>query len=137
MDDYARFRRDFTNVSGHLAVAAATDDTTLATGKAGWTIFIQRISFLIETSTSATASFEDSNGTAVLLAITDASPGVGTQYVWDFGPRGKPCTEGKNFQVDFSATGLAGHIEYDGYMKQTGNEYLRGPGTVGTGQVFA
>ena len=137
MDDYSRNRRNNTDVSGELEFSTSTDDTTLVTGKTGWSIYIQRIVLTIKTDNAATMTFLDTNSSAVQVEKSDASPGANTQYIWDFLSKGKKLTEGKNFAMDVSATGLAGHIAWEGYMKQTGSEYLRAAGSYGQGQVFA
>lgn len=131
------YRARGSDISGNLTFTTATDDTTLVTGKTGWTIFVQEIVVTFVTSAAPTITFEDSTAvTPTFVAVTDASPGVGTQYRFTFGAVGKPLAEAKNFVANFSATGLAGHMEWLGYLKQTGVEYLRGSGTIGTGQSF-
>ncbi len=131
------YRAQYTDISGSSALAAAGGDATLVSGKTGWTIFVQRIIAYITTDAAQSASFEDDNSTAVQVANIPASPGDDTRWDFDFGARGKPLTEAKDFELNVSAAGLAMHFEWEGYMKQTGNEYLRGVGVAGTGQVFA
>lgn len=119
-DPYRRARTFHQSISGNLAVTSSTDDTTLVTVRnANTTIFIQQVYAYITTDAAQSWSFEDSNGTAVKVCKVTTSPGVDTAWRWDFGPRGVPLTEGKNFVLNVSATGLAGHIEWEGYAKLT------------------
>lgn len=119
--DAGWFRRTYTDISGELTVLAATDDTTLVTVRgAAHTLFIQRINFFVTTNAAQSMSFEDSAGTPVQLAEIVASPGDNTQWDFDFGEEGLPCTEGKDFKMMVSAAGLAGRLKWYGYSKQTG-----------------
>lgn len=118
-DAYLRHRQLYSSVSGALAVTATTDDTTLVTGKTGFTIYIQRVAFYVTTDAAQSISFEDSNGTPKAVCKVPTSPGVDTPWVFDFGPRGVPLTEAKNFVMNVSAVGLAGHCEWEGYSRLT------------------
>lgn len=116
-DGYRRFYQD---ISGSLAVTASTDDTTLVTVRnANHTIYIQRIIAYITTDAAQSWSFEDSNTSAKKIAEVTTSPGDESRWDFDFGDVGVPLTEGKNFLLNVSATGLAGHIEWEGYSKLT------------------
>jgi len=116
-DGYRRFYQD---ISGSLAVTASTGDTTLVTAKnASHTIYIQRIIVYITTDAAQSMSFEDSNGTPKKIAEVTSSPGDETRWDFWFGDQGVPLTEGKNFVLNVSAAGLAGHIEWEGYQKLT------------------
>lgn len=134
-DPYLRQRQQYTDVSGQTTIATTdTGTVTLATGKTGWTIYVQRLSVTITTTAAETLTFKDSNGTPKPIVATDTNPGANTQYVWDFGPEGVSLTQAKNFVVAISGAGLAAHIEFSAYLRQTGNEYLS---ATGTGQAFA
>jgi hypothetical protein len=115
----ANYRSWYQDISGHLAVLAATDDTTLFTAKANHTLFIQRIIFFVTTSAAQSMSFEDSNGTPKQIANIPATPADDTRWDFDFGDIGVPLTEGKNFVMNVSAAGLAGQLEWYGYQKLT------------------
>ena len=130
------YRSQYTNISGNGTLAAGGGDATLVSGKTGWTIYIQRIIAYITTDAAQSASFEDDNGTPKQIANIPSSPGDDTRWDFDFGAAGVPLTANKDFELNVSAAGLAMHFEYEGYMKQTGLEYLRGAGTTGSGQVF-
>lgn len=119
MDLYFFNRSFYQDISGTLIVAAATGDTTLVTGKANQTIYIQRIVVYITTDTAQSFSFEDSNGTPRQVAVVTTSPGDDTRWDFDFGGDGMPLNEGKNFLLNVSAAGLAANIAWEGYMKLT------------------
>lgn len=109
----------FQDVSGTLAFAATDVDTTLVTNpNTAYSIFIQKIRVNIFTSAAQSATFEDSNGTPLVIAAIVSSPGTGYQE-WDFGPQGIKLTEGKNFNLNVSAAGLGMNIEWEGYMRPT------------------
>lgn len=115
--DYRRWNQD---ISGHLTVAAADTSSTLATIRnANSTFYIQRIVVYITTDAAQSWSFEDSNGSAKKVAKVTTSPGADTRWEFQFGERGLPLTEGKNFVLTMSAAGLAGTIEWEGYSRLT------------------
>lgn len=137
MDAYLKKRQDNTDTSGTGEFAAGdSTDVALVTSKAGWSVFVQKLRVTVKTSHAATLTFE-SVGTSAYVEKTDTTPGDNTQYIWDFGPLGRQLPVGENFELDFSGAGLAGHYEHESYLKQVGSEYIRGAGTVGTGQAFA
>lgn len=120
MDEYLAKRRFYQDVSGTLTATASTDDTTLVTVKnANSTLYIQRVIAYITTDAAQSWSFEDTAGTPVKVCKVSTSPGVDTRWDFDFGATGYPLTEGKNFNLNMSAAGLAGHIEWYGYSKIT------------------
>ena len=117
--DYTRNRRWYQDASTTLAFTASTDDTTLITCRnVNHTIYVQRIIVWIKTSTTATMAFEDTT-TGKQIAKIPASPGADTRWDFDFGPEGVPLTVGENFEMDVSATGLAGHLIVEAYQKRT------------------
>lgn len=115
----ADYRRIYKDISGSLALAATDGDQTLVTGKTGFTIFIQRVSFYVTTDAAQSLAFEDNNGTAKKVFEVPTSPGDETLWGAEFGARGIPLTEGKNFVANVSAAGLAGQIVWEGYLRQT------------------
>lgn len=117
--DAAELRNWYRDISGSQIVATDTGDTTLATGKASHKIFIQRIIAYITTDAAQSWTFQDSADTPQVVAKVTTSPGVDTRWDFDFGEVGMPLTEGKNFVLNVSAAGLAGHIEWYGYLKQS------------------
>lgn len=141
-DPYLRKRSFFTDVSSNLAIATTDSGTkTLATAKAGYTIYVQRLRVDIVTDAAQHLTFEDSNGTPVVLKVTDNSPGANTEYIWDFGPDGWPLTQAKNFVVAISAAGLGAEILFEAYQKQTATERVASVSNIAaaggtTGQDF-
>lgn len=140
MDRYQQKLSAYQDVSTNYAILAATDFTTAVskiTGKAGYTIYVQRIMLSVTTDNAATQQFQDSAGTPVPIAKSKVSPGLGP-ILWDFGPDGVALTESKDFQHLMSATGMAAEVYVQAYMKATGiNTVLIGNqvggGTPGTG----
>lgn len=131
--DYLSYRQIYNDISGSLVVLASDGDATLVTakiptagsGEGNYTIFIQRIFVWITTSAAQNMSFEDSSAGGFRIANIPATPGADTKWSFDFGSRGVPLTEKKNFLMNVSAAGLAGHIEWEGYTKMTGAAYLK------------
>ena len=118
--DAGWYRKTYEDISGDLAVAAATGDTTLVTVRnTSHTIYVQRIIFYVTTDAAQSMSFEDSNGTPKQVANIPASPGDDTRWDFDFGEEGIPITEGKNFLMNVSAAGLAGNLKWYGYQRIT------------------
>jgi hypothetical protein len=119
---YAEYRAHFQDISGTLQVLAADGDATLVSGRVQQTIYIQRVIVYITTDAAQSWVFTDSNGTPRKLCEVTASPGDETRWDFDFGELGMPLTEGKNFLLDVSAAGLAGHIEWYGYMRRSSTQ---------------
>jgi hypothetical protein len=111
-------RQYFRNISGSLSRSAAQGDATLASCRYGHTIYVQRVIVYITTDAAQSWVFEDESATVKVCEVP-ASPGDETRWDFDFGDEGKPLTEGEDLVLNASAAGLAGHIEYYGYMKQT------------------
>ena len=123
-DAYESYRRMGNNRAraGHYAFATTDDGTdVLITVKGStWSIRIQKIWLTIKTDAAQTITFEDTAASPIFIEKSDASPGANTQYIWEFGPKGKLLTQNKDFAMTFSAAGLAGHVEWMGYEEQTG-----------------
>ena len=119
-EPYRRLRTFYKDISGSLRATATTDDTTLVTVKnTSSTIYIQRVIVYITTDAAQSWNFTDSADTPLSICKVTTSPGVDTRWDFDFGATGVPLTEGKNFLLNVSAVGLAGHIEWEGYEKLT------------------
>ena len=122
MSDYRQRRKLYQDISGSSTLLA-TDDLsaaarTLVTGKANYSIFIQKLTVSVTTDNAATQTFRDSAGTPVKIATTKASPGL-VPIVYDFGSNGVQLTEGQKFEQVNSAAGLAAKINWEGYLKPT------------------
>jgi hypothetical protein len=121
----AWYRTTYRDISGALALTAATGDTTLVSNASanglgtGWTLFIQRIIVWVSTDAAQSMSFEDDNGTPRQIAEVTTSPGDSTRWDFDYGDRGVPLTEAKDFELNVSAAGLAGMIVWEGYARRT------------------
>jgi hypothetical protein len=118
---YTKYLTEFQDVSVSYTILAGTDYTTAnvkITGKASWTIYIQRILVAVTTDNAATQNFQDSSSTPIEIAGTKASPGIGP-IEFDFGPRGFACTADKSFQHKMSGAGLAASVTVQAYMKRT------------------
>lgn len=119
MEPYNKHRTFHQNVSGNLSVGTATDDSTLVTLKASNTIYLQKLHVEVTAGSGAvTWTFKDSAGTPINLVPAVSAAAI-AHFDFDFGPQGIPLTEGKSFLLDVSATGAAGWITWEAYMKQT------------------
>jgi hypothetical protein len=119
MDNYNYVRKVYPSADAQLAFTTATTTTTLTTAKSSaHTIFVQRIIVWIKTDAAQSITFQDNNGTPVIIAKVTTSPGADTRWDFDFGMKGVPLTLGKNLTATFSAAGLAGHMEIYGYQKR-------------------
>lgn len=115
MDLDRQYQRKGRARNGSLTFTAATDDTTLITAvDSSHTIYVQRITVYITTDAAQSITFQDSSG--VIVCAVTTSPGVNTRWDFYFGPKGRPLTAGANFVANFSAVGLAGHLEYQAYQ---------------------
>lgn len=110
------------DISGSTVLAAADNlsvtPRVLAAGRAGYTIFVQRVNVNVITDNAATLTVQD-DGTPVVVAKTKASPGIGP-IPFEFGEEGRALTEGKDLELANSAAGLAADVHWEGYMKATG-----------------
>lgn len=114
--DYSRNRRIHKDASMTANFAATDGNTTLITGKTGYTLYIQRIISVIKTSAAQAITFEDNNSSAVYVAKIASSPGVDSRFDFDLGPEGKALTSAKSLMMDMTA-GNAGHVEVLAYWK--------------------
>ena len=116
---YRRLTTFYQDVSGAFNVLAATDDTTLVTGKTGHTIYLQKLHIEVTAGSGGkTWTFKDNAGTPVLLVPSIDAASIAHTDI-DFGPEGIPLTEAKSFLLDVSAAGAVGWISWEAYMKRT------------------
>lgn len=115
-------RRLFKPVSVTKNMVAASDPSLApaCTGKAGHTLYIQRIAVHLTTTAAQSLTFQDTAGTPIVLAKLPNSATVGDQHILLDSDEGVPCTEGKSLDMVASAAGLAGSVWIEGYLKQTG-----------------
>lgn len=109
-------------------VLAATDsgkDNVIVVKSANHQLFIQKISYSVVTAGTA-VTFQDDNGTPVKIAVVPASQA--SPVLFDFGPKGRALTVGKNLDIS-NAAGPAGDIHIEAYEKLgnvLGLNYLSG-----------
>lgn len=114
------YRQFYQDISGSTALAAADGDATLVTPRnTSHTIYIQRIIVYVDTDAAQSIAFEDNNGTPKKIAEVTTSPGDETRWDFDYGAKGIPLTEGKNFVANVTAAGLGCDIVWEGYQKLT------------------
>lgn len=116
-DGYALKRRQYSDISSSLAVAAATDDTTLVTGRTNFSIWLQRLVVVVTTASAGkTWLFKDSAGTPIpLTPVIDVS--AAGRFEYDFTGLGVQLTQNKDFVLDVSAAGAVGQVVWEGYLK--------------------
>lgn len=104
---------------------SATTPTNGAALSANHTIYVQRIVWSITTHVNAKSlTIQDSNSSPKIIANhQDVTATAGQQdvFVWDFGPRGVPLTEGKSLQYVANAggSGSVGIVHIEGYQVRT------------------
>lgn len=97
-----------------LAAAAAGQDNVIAVKSASHQLFIQKISYSVVTAAALAVTFRDDAGTPVNIAVVPASQA--TSIVYDFGPKGRALTVGKNLDISNTA-GPAADIHIEAYEK--------------------
>ena len=117
-DPYRRKRTFHQDVSGSLNVAAGTDDTTVQTSKTNHTIYLQKAHIQI-TGASANKTWEFTDVTGLQLTGPFPTDTDGSHYDMDFGPDGVPLTEASGLKLEVSATGAAGWVSWEAYLKPT------------------
>lgn len=135
--DYAFYRRQYSDKTTDRNIVAADESAqhadVIAPKSAKHTVYIQKITVNITTYSAKTITFQDDAGTPVPIALISvpaaavALPSESNSMTVDFGPKGKPLTEGKNLDIILSAAGLAGAVHIEAYEKLTGvTNYLSG-----------
>jgi hypothetical protein len=114
-------RTRYQNVSKTLTFDAATDPSTapFITGRTGYTIYVQRVLFVVTTSAAQSITVRDSNATPKVIAVLPSLSSVGT-LEFNFGDDGVPLTQGKNLDIAASGAGVAGTISVEAYLRPTG-----------------
>jgi hypothetical protein len=143
VDRYQQKRSAYGDASVTYQLLAATDLSSTPhkaiAGKAGYTIYLQKVQISVTTGGVAkTVTVQDNTTpTVVPYAELAASAAVGP-YLWDFGPDGVPVAESAEVDIANSGAGVAAIIHIEAYQKATGiNTVLIGNqvggGTPGTG----
>lgn len=113
--------RSYQDVSAQQqTVAADTAAVTLIAARAGWTTYVQKIEINITTDNAATVTVRALTTTAVILARTPASPGIGVR-IFDFGEDGWALPAGEGLERILSGAGLAFAMTVQAYRKLTPN----------------
>src|SRR5690349_7678949 len=106
---------------GAVAVGDSATVTMITAKDSNHTIYVQKVHLTLTTADGThTWTVEDSNNTPKILNATDAAASSGSEYIWDFGPRGVALTQGKNLQMVLSGAGNVGTWEVEAYQKLTG-----------------
>lgn len=115
-------RTQFLDVSVRRAVVAGVDPASdpLIAGKAGHTIYIQRIVVHVTTAAAKYFQFQDNAAAPVVIAKLPASAAVGDAHVLIDSEEGVPLTEGKDLDLVTDGAGVAGTLIVEGYRKLTG-----------------
>lgn len=111
------FRDTYVDIStSGIVLASGAGAAAVVALKAGWTIFVQKITIVITTVAAQTITVRDNAGTPVnilLLPVSQATP-----VTVDYGARGFGLTVSK--QLDIAGTaGPAYAYVIEGYMQQT------------------
>ena len=110
------------SVAADVTILAGADPSaTIITAKTNYTIYVTHVSLLTTTDNAATQTIQDTASTAVVIAKSKASPGIGVTLWVDFGEDGTPLTAGTGLALLASGAGLAGRLHVEGYYKQSAN----------------
>jgi hypothetical protein len=121
MDGYYAQQSAYEAANISYQVLAAYNWTTpeeIIAGEAGKTIYVQAIIVNTITDNAAVQTWQDDATTPVPIAKTPASPGFAPR-VYDFGPIGRPLTQGKSLDHVMSAAGLAADVTILAYKRVT------------------
>lgn len=117
MDGYLRNRRFYKDVSSTSRLITTTNDPTLISApSANERIFVQRITMEITTGSATTWQVIDNASVPMTRAVDTTTI---TRYEFDFGPEGIPCTAGQSLVLNVGATGAAGWVTVEAYVKRT------------------
>ena len=121
--DYLQVQRENTRKVADVAILTGTAAyaNVLSPKSANHQLFIQKITLSITTHAADVYTVDDDGAGPVIAAHTDAnaSAGIPSVVVWDFGPNGWPVTTGANVDVSHSAAGV-GVMHIEGYEKLVG-----------------
>lgn len=122
MSGYRQRRKVWQDLSKSLNVLATDTPTTVGAGflasRAKYTIYIQKIIVEVLTAAAQTLTFQDNNGTPLVVARLPASAIIGDEHVLLDSEEGVPLTEGKNLDI-VGAAGVAAEIHVQAYLRPT------------------
>jgi hypothetical protein len=114
----------YKDLSRTLLLLAADTPTTVGAdflaGRAGYTIYIVKITCHVVTAAAQALTFQDDNSTPIVVATLPASAAAGDEHILfdaQNGP-GVPLTEGKNLDITGTA-GVKATIVVVAYLKPT------------------
>lgn len=118
-DAYLRQRQINPDLSLSTALGtAATTQSGLIACRANHTVYVQRIHVHVTVgSAGKTWTFQDSNGTPVLITQALDMSAAGADYELDFGPNGVALTATKNLDLVISAAGAAAIVTIEAYQR--------------------
>lgn len=117
--DYLFFQRFNASRTTDVEVLTGTQNYTgaITCRSANHVIWIQKITLNISTHAAQTITFRDTAATPLQFGShLDAATGVDS-IVYDFGPKGKACTIGKDFAVSQAAAGIGGNVHIEAYER--------------------
>jgi len=117
-DEYRTVFQDVSVDKNFVAGSSASEDPLIA-GKAGYTIFVQKITVAITTSAAQSLTFQDNATTPIVIAVIPNSASVGS-HEFEFGKKGVGLTVGKDLDLVASAAGPAGQIHVQAYLRLIG-----------------
>lgn len=127
--DYEFYRRQYQKFDADVSLTGdAVTATEIVTVKnASYTLYVQRCVVSIQTHVDGKVfTLQDDNSTPkVLCSFLDDAEGDttwgGDHKVFDFGPAGIPCTEGKSLEylANTGGSGFVGKAHIEGYQKLT------------------
>ena len=120
MSEYRRLVTLYQEKSTGVQLGTTGTGVTLSTanGSGKTTIFVQKLHVEVTTGASGVTWSFQGDATGVNL-VPNVSAAAIAHFDFDFGPRGFPLTQGKNFVLVASASGAAGNISFEGYEKPT------------------
>ena len=117
MAGYESYRKFYQDVSDSAAVGSA-DATLVTVRNASHTLFLQKAHVQVTgASAGKTWQLKDSGGQELTGPFDVGTDGA--HWDMDFGPLGLELTEGKNLDIDVSASGATGWVSWEAYQKLT------------------
>jgi hypothetical protein len=121
-DRGSHYRTWYRDISRTLNIEAGDVPSTVGAnflvGKAGFTIFVQRISVHVLTAAAQAITFQDDAGSPIEIAILPASAAVGDLHVLLSSEEGVALTPGTNLDI-VGAAGVQCRVIVEAYLKQT------------------
>lgn len=118
--DYLFYQRTHSNKSIDGALAAGAT-ITVSAKSVNHRLYVQKVQVAIVTHANAKkVTLVDTAGSPVTIGVVNdltAAAGVPDVVVFDFGPKGRAVTLGKNFTVVSDASGPVADIHIEAYEK--------------------